>query len=155
MGKGMQLMYKYGLKPPVRVTASVGAKAIDNAVFKPIIYLGSTRVAKPIVSNASKAITGTSKFVLSTAAKGYVSARSGRLVKQLPPFEEWRLFSTASPVKEQRAIKSLDNILSYLRSYGKIPKDIEGISESAMLYIKARARTVSYTHLTLPTNREV
>ena len=33
----------------------------------------------------------------------------------------------------ERAIKSLDNILSYLRSYGKIPKDIEGISESAML----------------------
>ena len=145
VGKGMQLMYKYGLKPPVRVTASVGAKAIDNAVFKPIIYLGSTRVAKPIVSNASKAITGTSKFVLSTAAKGYVSARSGRLVKQLPPFEEWRLFSTASPVKEERAIKSLDNILSYLRSYGKIPKDIEGISESAMLYIKARARRIDRT----------
>ena len=70
VGKGMQLMYKYGLKPPVRVTASVGAKAIDNAVFKPIIYLGSTKVAKPIVSNASKAISGTSKFVLSTAAKG-------------------------------------------------------------------------------------
>ena len=145
VGKGMQLMYKYGLKPPVRVTASVGAKAIDNAVFKPIIYLGSTKVAKPIVSNASKAISGTSKFVLSTAAKGYVSARSGKLVKQLPPFEEWRLFSTASPVKEERAIKSLDNILSYLRSYGKLPKDIEGISESAMLYIKARARRIDRT----------
>ena len=92
-----------------------------------------------------KQITGTSKFVLSTAAKGYVSARSGKLVKQLPPFEEWRLFSTASPIKEERAIKSLDNILSYLRSYGKLPKDIEGISESAMLYIKARARRIDRT----------
>ena len=35
------------------------------------------------------------------------------------------LFST-SPIKEE-TIKSLDNILSYLRSYGKLPKDIEGI----------------------------
>ena len=145
MGKAIQLGYKYGIRPPVRVTASIGAKTIDNAVFKPIVYLGSTKVAKPIVSNASKAITGTSKFVLSAAAKTYVSAKSGKFVKQLPPFEQWRLFSTASPIKEERAIKSLDNILSYLRSYGKLPKDIEGISESAMLYIKARARRIDRT----------
>ena len=77
--------------------------------------------------------------------KRYVSARSGKLVKQLPPLNSGDYFLQHHLLKKNEAIKSLDNILSYLRSYGKLPKDIEGISESAMLYIKARARRIDRT----------
>ena len=35
-----------------------------------------------------------------------------------------------------KSIKKLDNFLSLFRSYGKQPKDIEGVSEQVQLYIK-------------------
>ena len=32
------------------------------------------------------------------------------------------------------------------RSYGKLPKDIEGVSEQVQLYIKSRARKIDRTY---------
>ena len=78
-------------------------------------------------------------------APSIVSAFSGKFVRQLPPFEQWRLRSLESPIKEERVIRRLDNILSYFRSFGKMPKDIEGVSEKVMLFIKGRARKMDRT----------
>ena len=39
----------------------------------------------------------------------------------------------------------MDNILSWFRSFGKQPKDIEGVSEQVMLFIKGRARKIDRT----------
>ena len=39
----------------------------------------------------------------------------------------------------------MDNILSWFRSYGKAPKDIEGVNEQVALYIKGRARKIDRT----------
>jgi hypothetical protein len=66
--------------------------------------------------------------------------------KQLPPFEQWRLKSVVSPNKIEKNVKKLDNFMSWLRSYGNLPKDIEGVSEQAALYIKGRARKIDRTY---------
>ena len=71
---------------------------------------------------------------------------SGKIVRQLPPFEKWRLQSVTSPNKVNRNIKRIDNFLSWFRSYGKQPKDIEGVSEQVQLYIKSRARKIDRTY---------
>ncbi len=148
VGKGIALGYRYGIKPVTKTTASLGAKAVDTAVFKPILLLGGTKVGGAAVSGASKAITGASKFVLSKAAKIAASALDkdllykGKLIQQLPPFEKWRLGSVTSRYAEERGLKRLDNILSYLRSFGKTPKDIEGVSEAVMLFIKSRSKKI-------------
>ena len=150
IGKGLQLGYKFGLAPFVKTTAKVGLGAADIAVFKPISYLGSRPAVEPIVAGAAKLTRNATDFVLTKAlAPAIVSTFSGKIVKQLPPFDKWRLESITSPFKEERVIKRLDNVLSYFRSFGRAPKDIEGIGEKAALFIKGRA--VSYTHLTLPT----
>ena len=39
VGKSLQLGYKYGLAPFVKTTASLGAKGVNTAVFRPISYL--------------------------------------------------------------------------------------------------------------------
>ena len=148
VGKGIALGYRYGIKPVTKKTASLGAKGVDTFVFKPILLLGGTKVGGAAVSGASKAITGTSKFVLSKAAKIAASALDkdllykGKLIQQLPPFEKWRLGSVTSRYAEERGLKRLDNILSYLRSFGKTPKDIEGVSEAVMLFIKSRSKKI-------------
>ena len=146
VGKGLQLGYKYGLAPFVKTTASLGAKGINTAVFRPISYLGSREAVAPVVKRTAKGIRTATDFTLTRLlAPGIVSAFSGKFVKQLPPFEQWRLRSLESPIKEERVLKRLDNILSYFRSYGKLPKDIEGVSEKVMLYIKGRARKMDRT----------
>ena len=146
VGKGLQLGYKYGLAPFVKTTASLGAKGINTAVFRPISYLGSREVVAPVVKRTAKGIRTATDFTLTRLlAPSIVSAFSGKIVKQLPPFEQWRLRSLESPIKEERVLKRLDNILSYFRSYGKLPKDIEGVSEKVMLYIKGRARKIDRT----------
>jgi len=146
VGKALQLGYKYGLAPFVKTTASLGAKGVNNAVFRPITYLGSRQAVKPAVTGTAKTIRNATNFVLTRAlAPTIVSAFSRKIVKQLPPFEQWRLYSVTDPKTEKRVIKKLDNILSYFRSYGKQPKDIEGVSEQANLFIKSRARRLDRT----------
>ena len=146
IGKAIQIGYKYGLAPFVRTTASAGAKGIDNAVFRPISYIASRPAVEPVVAGAAKKIRGASDFALTKfLAPTIVSAFSGKIVRQLPKFEDWRLLSTSSPIRQERVIKRLDDILSIFRSYGKAPKDIEGVSEKAMLFIKSRSRRFDRT----------
>ena len=146
VGKALQLGYKYGLAPFVKTSARLGFKGVDNAVFRPISYLGSRPLVEPVVAGSAKLVRNASNFVLTKAlAPAIVSTFSGKIVRQLPPFEKWRLQSITSPIKEKRVIKKLDNILSYLRSFGKAPKDIEGVSEQVMLFIKGRARKIDRT----------
>jgi hypothetical protein len=147
IGKGIQLGYKYGLAPFVKTTASLGAKGINNAVFRPISYIASRETVAPVVAGTAKVIRNATDFTLTKAiAPAIVSTFSGKLVRQLPPFEQWRLKDIASPIREERVIKKLDNILSYFRSFGKTPKDIEGISEKVMLFIKGRAKKLDRTY---------
>ena len=111
VGKGLQLGYKYGLAPFVKTTASLGAKGINTAVFRPISYLGSREAVAPVVKRTAKGIRTATDFTLTRLlAPGIVSAFSGKFVKQLPPFEQWRLRSLESPIKEERVLKRLDNV---------------------------------------------
>ena len=155
VGKGIALGYRYGIKPATKTTASLGAKAVDAAVFKPILYLGGTKLGGAAVTGTAKTVSGASKFVLSKAAKIVASTLDkdliykGKLVNQLPPFEKWRLGSVTSRYPEVRGLKRLDNVLSYLRSFGKTPKDIEGVNEAVALFVKSKARKINKTMLSL------
>jgi len=42
--------------------------------------------------------------------------------------------------KYDRRLKRIDNVLSWFRAFGKMPRDIEGVGEKVMLEINARAR---------------
>ena len=147
VGKFTQLGYKYGLAPFVRTSASLGAKTIDKAVFRPAEIILGSKIAKPITTNVSKGIQNATKFTVSKLmAPLLVSGMSRKVVTQLPPFEQWRLKSVTDPNPVNKSIKKLDNFLSFFRSYGKQPKDIEGVSEQVQLYIKSRARKIDRTY---------
>ena len=146
VGKGFQLGYKYGLAPFVKTSAKLGTKAVNQTVFRPAEYLLSRPLVSPIVTGAAKKVRQATDFTLTKAlAPSIVSAFSRTKFQQLPPFEQWRLFSVSSPNVRERTIKKLDNVLSAFRSYGKNPKDIEGISETVSLFIKGRARKLDRT----------
>ena len=107
IGKFTQLGYKYGLAPFVKTTASLGAKGVDKAVFRPAELILGSKVMKPITSNASKCIQNATKFTVSKLmAPILVSGMSRKIVKQLPPFEQWRLKSVTDPNPVNKSIKN-------------------------------------------------
>ena len=158
VGKATQLGYKY-LGAPFMVNrfgigaAQLGAKTINATVVKPVELLLGNRLTAPLTKAGSETLQKAGKFTVSkVVAPLLVSGMSGKIVRQLPPFEQWRLQSVTSPNKVKRNIKRIDNFLSLFRSYGKQPKDIEGVSEQVTLYIKSRARKFDRTYEGLEKN---
>ena len=157
VGKFTQLGYKY-LGKPVMVNkygvgvAQLGAKAIDKTVMKGAKLLLGNKVVAPLTRQASEGLQNAGKYTVSkvvapllvnAVAKNFTASR---FKTQLPPFKDWRLKSVTSPNKIDSSVKKIDNVLSWFRSYGKQPKDIEGVSEQVKLYIKGRARKIDRTY---------
>ena len=154
MGKGLQLGYKWlGPKWAAKKAAQIGLRTANRMVFEPAAWIYSRPAIKPIVSGTSKVIRGMTNWTLTKAiAPTIASGLSGfvkdpvtgkrvwKWVGQLPPFDQWRLGSVTSKDVTKRSAKTLDNFLSWFRSYGKNPVAIEGASEKAMLYGRAVAR---------------
>ena len=89
VGKFTQLGYKYGLAPVVKTSASLGAKTIDKAVFRPAEIILGSKIAKPLTTRASKGIQNATNFTVSKLmAPLLVSGMSRKVVTQLPPFEQ-------------------------------------------------------------------
>ena len=141
IGKAFQKgVYKPVFNPLLKGGAKIGTKSIGK-VFDLSSYILSREAIRPGVQAVSKAITKSTDFVLRKAlAPTIVSALSGKIVTQLPPFARWRMESVVSPTKTLQSVKSLDNFLQSFRSFGQMPKSIEGISEQAELFIKSKAR---------------
>ena len=137
VGKSIQQVYKYGARPVGEPFVRMGFNTV-GAGFKGTAYLLST-LDKPLHSKIVKSL---SKSAGNTVKK-IVSPLTQKIgLKGLPPFEQWRLFQTTSPSKIERSLKRVDNVLSWFRSFGKSPKDIEGVSEQVILYVKGRARKI-------------
>ena len=138
VGKTVQQVYKYGARPVGEPLVRMSFNAA-GAGFKGTAYLLST-LDKPLHSQIVKSL---SKSTGNTVKK-IVSPLTQKLgVKGLPPFDQWRLFQTQKEVPaSERALKRIDNVLSWFRSFGKAPKDIEGVSEQVILHIKGRARKI-------------
>ena len=137
VGKAVQQVYKYGARPLGEPFVRMGFN-LAGAGFKGAAWLLS-QADKPlhsqIVKSLSKSTGNTVKKIISPMTK-----KLG--LKGLPPFEQWRLYQTTSPSRLKRSLKKVDNVLSWFRSFGKLPKDIEGVSEQVALYIKGRAKKI-------------
>ena len=165
VGKFTQLGYKYGLSPLLVNkfgigAAQLGVKAIDKTVMKGAKLVLGNKLVSPLTKAASEGLQNAGKFTVSklvapllvNAMAGAGTGLGSKFVTQLPPFKDWRLKSVTSPNKVNASVKKIDNVLSWFRSYGKQPKDIEGVSEQVKLYIKGRARKIDRTYEGLEKN---
>ena len=157
VGKFTQLGFKY-LGKPLMVNkygvgvAQLGAKGINKTVVRPVELLLGNKLVAPLTKAGSETLQKAGKYTMGkVVAPLLANAFAGtftksKFVTQLPPFEQWRLKSVTDPRKINKGLKRVDNILSWFRSYGKQPKDIEGVSEEVTLYIKSRARKIDRTY---------
>ena len=125
VGKATQLGYKY-FGAPLMVNrfgvgaAQLGAKGINTVVVKPVELLLGNKLMAPVTKAGAETLQKAGKFTVSkVVAPLLVSGMSGKIVRQLPPFDQWRLQSITSPNRVTRNIKRIDNFLSAFRSDGK------------------------------------
>ena len=120
---------------PAAFAAGLGLKAVDTAVVSPLSFFASRAIPTPV----AKALKNSSNFVIDKAV-GTLKVGTG--AKQMPKFEDWRLFSIKSSDPLERRLKSLDNKLSFFRSVGRMTDNTFQISTEAKTMIKARSRTI-------------
>jgi len=137
VGKTVQQAYKWGARPVgeplVRMSFNTAGAGFKGAAY--LLSQADKPLHSQIVKSLSKSTGNTVKKIVSPLIQklGW---------KRLPPFEQWRLFQMVSPSKTERSLKRVDNVLSWFRSFGKAPKDIEGVSEQVILHVKGKARKI-------------
>ena len=134
MGKPLAFGAKYGLFKPAAFVAGTGLKTVDLGVSG-LSFLAAKATPTPV----AKKIKDASSFVIDKAVG---TLKIGTGAKQMPKFEDWRLFSIKSDDPLQRRLKSLDNKLSFFRSVGRMTDNTFQISTEAKTMIKARSRTI-------------
>ena len=135
IGKPVALGFKYGIFKPGAKIAGLGLKAVDKIIVSPLTYLGSKAIPAP----AGKAIRNASAFVVN---KALAPIRLGTGAKQLPKFQEWKLFSRDSKDPLERRLKKLSGFLEKFTSQGKLTGLGYQISSEAKREIKAQSRTI-------------
>ena len=154
VGKGLQLGYKFLGRPVGEPITKFGLKTINNLTFRPASYLltaprlGVKGVSvpnplAPAVKKTAERLTGAGNFTVNKIigpmiANGFTPKKGW---SQVPPFEKWRLGDVSKKGPNAR-LKIADNLIYWLRSYGKAPKDIESVTEKVQLYIKKKARKI-------------
>ena len=137
VGKSIQQLYKWGARPVGEPLVRMSFNTVGTG-FKGAAWLLS-QADKPLHTKIVKSLAKSSGNTI----KKIISPLTQKIgMKKAPPFEEWRLFQVTSPKASERGLKRLDDILSWFRSFGKSPKDIEGVSEQVMLHVKGRARKI-------------
>ena len=137
MGKPLAVGLKYGLFKPGAYVAGMGLKAADKAVITPLSFVLSRT---PGVPTGIKKLRNVSAFTTEKLLNPFISR--DLKFKQLPKFEDWRLFSVADSDPIKSRLKKLDNFLSNFRSVGEKTGVGFQLTAEAKREIKARSRTI-------------
>ena len=143
VGAGFALMGK-----PLAKIATVGAK---YGLFKPVglalqgVDLLAVRPATYLIANipgskaAGRLVRNTSSYVVDKTLSTAITLNPK---KQLPDFDQWRMFSIKSSDPLEKRLKKIDNFLSNFRSLGKQTGLGFQFTSGAKREIKARSRTI-------------
>ena len=137
MGKPLAVGLKYGLFKPGAYVAGMGLKAADKAVISPLSFV---LARTPGVPTGIKKLRNVSAFTAEKLLNPVISRNLK--FKQLPKFENWRLFSVADSDPIKGRLKKLDNFLAKFRSVGDKTGLGYQLTSDAKREIKARSRTI-------------
>ena len=153
LGRAVPLGVRFGLKT-TGTAFNVGARVANKTVFNPAAKIIS-KVDPGIIPAVSNAIrTGSQyaveKLLVNPIARGLKVGMAGALPTlkyknegKIPPFDEWRLFSTTDSNPLRARLKKIDNFLSVFRKEYKTPTAIYDAEEKSLLRIKGENRIVA------------
>ena len=143
LAKTAQLTAKFGVKPVAKFGLRGIGKGMDG-----IAYVGARAPASYITKPLAKLVRQTPIFlgtnVIAPLVIGAFTKQNPlKVLRQLPPFSEWRMQSKTNPNKTLAGAKSFDDFLSNLRSFNEDTLEMGLLGESLANKIKASTRRVN------------
>ena len=143
VGKAAQLATKWGVKPAVRGTVGITLKGMKGTVNTASAILARIP-GQAAVARATRDWTGAvlEKAVVPmlTANLKMPTMKNKSLIRQLPPFDKWKLIPETTPDKGLKRLRKFQDFLSYFSSFGKYNEALGTINETAKLTIRAKGK---------------
>ena len=143
LAKGAQLAYKFGAKPVVKYGLKGIGKGMDGIAFvsakTPVQY-----ISKPLAKLVRNTPIFLGNNVIAPLVIGAFTKQNPlKVLRQLPPFSEWRMQSKTNPNKTLAGAKSFDDFLSNFRSFNEDTLEMGLLGESLKNKIKGSSRRVN------------
>ena len=149
VGKVAQLGIKNIAKPVVSKTVGLGLKGVGKGFNTASFILTRTPGFKQAVPAVAKA---TRNWTAATLEKAVVplltrnlrmpTKKNMSLIRQLPPFKDWKLIPETTPDKGLKRLRKFQDFLSYFSSFGKYNNALGTIGEEAKLIIRSKGKKI-------------
>ncbi len=145
VGKAAQLTTKWGIKPVVKTGVGITLKGVGGTFNTASAILARTP-GVPAVAKATRDWTGAvlEKAVVPmlTANLKMPTMKNKSFIRQLPPFDMWKLIPETTPDKGLRRLRKFQDFLSYFSSFGKYNEALGTIDEAAKLTIRSKGKRI-------------
>ena len=147
VGKVAQLGTKHLIKPVVRPAVGLSLKGASGVFSTAAFILARTPLLKQSVQATAKATRNWTGATLEKAVVPLLTAnlrmptmKNKSLIRQLPPFDEWKMIPETVPDKGLRRLKKFQDFLSYFSSFGRYNNALGTIDEQAKLMIRSKGK---------------
>ena len=147
VGKVAQLGMKHFVRPGIRQNVGIyleGAGKVLNTASFILARTPGFKQAVPAVAKATRDWTGAvlTKAVVPTLTGNLrmPTRKNLSLIRQLPPFDQWKMIPETTPVPGLRRLKKFQDFLSYFSSFGKWNNALGTIDEQAKLMIRSKGK---------------
>jgi hypothetical protein len=147
VGKIAQLGMKHFVKPGVRQNVGLYLQGVSGVFSTAAFILARApgfKQAVPAVAKATRNWTGAvlTKAVVPTLTGNLrmPTKKNLSLIRQLPPFDEWKVIPETTPVPGLRRLRKFQDFLSYFSSFGKYNNALGTIEEQAKLMIRSKGK---------------
>ena len=147
VGKVAQLGMKHFVRPGVRQNVGIYLEGLGKTFNTASFILARTpgfKQAVPVVAKATRDWTGAvlTKAVVPTLTGNLrmPTKKNFSFIRQLPPFDQWKMIPETTPVPGLRRLRKFQDFLSYFSSFGKYNNALGTIDEQAKLMIRSKGK---------------
>ncbi len=147
VGKVAQLGIKHIVKPPLRKGVGLTLEGVSGAFSTASFILAKTPLLKTGVQNVAKYTRNWTGATLEKAVVPLLTAnlkmptmKNKSFIRQLPPFDKWKMIPETTPDKGLRRLRKFQDFLSYFSSFGKYNNALGTLDEQAKLMIRSKGK---------------
>ena len=147
VGKVAQLGMKHFVRPGVRLNVGMYLRGASGVFSTASFILARTPLLKQSVQATAKATRNWTGATLEKAIVPMLTAnlrmptkKNFSLIRQLPPFKDWKMIPETTPVPGLRRLRKFQDFLSYFSSFGRYNTALGTIDEQAKLMIRSKGK---------------
>ena len=147
VGKVAQLGMKHFVRPGVRANVGIYSQVLGKTLSTASFILAKTPLVKQGVQKTAQVTKDWTGAMLTKAVVPMLTGnlrmptmKNKSLIRQLPPFKEWKMITETTPVPGLRRLKKFQDFLSYFSSFGKYNTALGTIEEEAKLVIRSKGK---------------